>query len=200
MRIIGGEWGGRRLQAPAAGTRPTSDRVRQALFDLLDARVGHGPVLDLYAGSGALGLEALSRGAPSAIFVEANREARRTLERNVRDLGAGERARVLGVPVARALRLLRVERLRFRRIFADPPYGDPGTPALLETLGAADAEWLEEGGRLVLETRVEDAVADRAGGLRRVRRHRVGETMLHIFARVEEAEEAGAKEEEERRS
>ena len=103
MRIIGGEWGGRRLHAPKSGVRPTADRVRQTLFDILGAGVSEGTVLDLYAGTGALGLEALSRGASSAIFVEASRSVRLVLERNLQELQAGPRARVIGLPVRRAL-------------------------------------------------------------------------------------------------
>ena len=189
MRIIAGEWRSRRLVAPA-GARPTADRVRQSLFDILGASVGLGPVLDLYAGSGALGLEALSRGAPSAIFVEANRAARVALERNLRALEAGARARVIGLPVLAALDLLAPEPGRFGVIFADPPYGDPGTPALLAALAGERRIWLEVEGWFVLEARAGASVPERAGALRRVRLHRVGGTALHLFA-ADAAREGG---------
>ena len=89
MRVIAGRYGGRRLQAPPGGaTRPTADRVREALFSILGARVEGAAVLDLFAGSGALGLEALSRGAVRATFVESAPAAQRALRANVEALGA----------------------------------------------------------------------------------------------------------------
>src|SRR5690606_7654715 len=94
MRVIAGRWGGRRLRVPSAGVRPTADRVREALFaslgDLAGARV-----LDLFAGSGALGIEALSRGAAAAVFVERSAAAAAVVRANLEALGAGEAARVL---------------------------------------------------------------------------------------------------------
>ncbi|MDO8916019.1 MAG: RsmD family RNA methyltransferase, partial [Coriobacteriia bacterium] len=100
MRIVGGAWRGRPLVSPSGPTtRPTSDRVREALFDALGARLGSdlggGAVLDLFAGTGALGLEALSRGASSAVFVENDRAALVALRRNIETLGAGPRAVVV---------------------------------------------------------------------------------------------------------
>ena len=87
MRVVAGEFGGRRLRAPrGAGTRPTADRVREALFSML-GDVSGARVLDLYAGSGALGIEALSRGAASAVFVERDAQAAATIRRNLDELG-----------------------------------------------------------------------------------------------------------------
>jgi len=183
MRIIGGEWGGRPLFAPRSGARPTQDRVRQVLFDLLGGAAGEGPVLDLYAGTGALGLEALSRGAPRAVFVEASRPVRLVLERNVRTLEAGERARVLGLPVRRALGVLRAEGEAFRIVLADPPYDDGEAADLLDLLGAEDAPWVEPGGLLVLETRDRDPVGAGTPRLRRERSRAVGGTSLHFYRR-----------------
>src|SRR3954471_6937740 len=95
-RIIAGRVGGRRIAVPPRGTRPTSDRVREALFSALTVEPGLGGarVLDLCAGSGALGLEALSRGAAHALFVESDRRAAAVLRRNVSDLGVGGEVRV----------------------------------------------------------------------------------------------------------
>lgn len=96
-RIIAGDLGGRRLAVPPRGTRPTTDRVREALFSRLDHQdvLRGARVLDLYAGSGALGLETLSRGAQSATFVEAAASAARVLAANARDLGVADRSRVV---------------------------------------------------------------------------------------------------------
>jgi 16S rRNA (guanine966-N2)-methyltransferase len=121
VRVIAGRFGGRRLVAPAgAATRPTADRVREALFSILGARVEGADVLDLFAGSGALGLEALSRGAAHATFVESAAPAQRALRANLEALGAeGEIAR------AEALRWLKGARQAARQydlVFLDPPY------------------------------------------------------------------------------
>jgi 16S rRNA (guanine966-N2)-methyltransferase len=120
MRIIAGEWGGRRLVAPPGrDTRPTADRVREALFSILGPLDGE-RVLDLYAGSGALGLEALSRGAGSATFVERAAPALRALRANIDALEA--EARVVGGDVAGFLRSARDEGAEYDLVFLDPPY------------------------------------------------------------------------------
>jgi 16S rRNA (guanine966-N2)-methyltransferase len=122
-RIISGAYGGRRIDVPAGtGTRPTSDRVREALFARLDHQdaLAGARVLDLYAGSGALGLEALSRGAASATFVESDRGAVEVLRRNVTTLGAGDVTSVLVEPVQRML--LRPTATAVDLVLADPPY------------------------------------------------------------------------------
>jgi 16S rRNA (guanine966-N2)-methyltransferase len=121
VRIIAGEFGGRRLAAPKdARVRPTADRVREAWMSILAEALPGARVLDLYAGSGALGLEALSRGAASCTFVELNPPSLRALEANVAALGVGDR-----VTVHRGDALRYVERLpagAFDLAFADPPY------------------------------------------------------------------------------
>ncbi len=122
-RIISGGFGGRRIDVPAGtGTRPTSDRVREALFARLDHQdaLAGARVLDLYAGSGALGLEALSRGATSATFVESGRGAVDVLRRNLKTLGVGEVAVILAEPVQRVL--LRPAATAVDLVLADPPY------------------------------------------------------------------------------
>ncbi len=183
MRIVGGEWSGRRLVSPDARVRPTQDRVRQILFDILGESVTEGPVLDLYAGTGALGFEALSRGAPRAVFVEMNRRAVEVLERNREVLEAGDRARVVGLPVLRALGILEREQASFRYVLADPPYGARETEQVLEALGAEGSGLLPEGAGLVLEARATDPVPDRAGCLVRFRDRRAGDTVLHFYRR-----------------
>ena len=118
MRVIAGRWGGRRLQAPPGdATRPTSDRVREALFSVLGPRVGGAHVLDLFAGSGALGIEALSRGATSAVFVERDARAAATINRNLDALGAEGDVRRQD-----ALRFLASGEGPFDLVFCDPPY------------------------------------------------------------------------------
>lgn len=120
-RIIAGDMGGRRLVVPRSGTRPTSDRVREAIFSRLDhadaLRGAH--VVDLFAGSGALGIEALSRGAADATFVESATPAVRVIESNIKELGLGTRATVVR---ERALAYLTRARAQWTVAFLDPPY------------------------------------------------------------------------------
>lgn len=149
MRIIAGIWRGRPLEAPPSlDTRPTADRLRETLFSMLASRLGSLEdlrVADLFAGTGALGLEALSRGAASATFVELNSAARATIRRNVEKLGASERTRIiagsaLALPASDA----------FDLIFADPPYEAGSGNAVVNSVRSAG--WLARGGWLSVET------------------------------------------------
>jgi 16S rRNA (guanine966-N2)-methyltransferase len=123
MRVIGGRLGGRRLRAPRGSrTRPTSDRVREALFSLLGG-VEDARVLDLFAGTGALGIEALSRGARHAVFVERDERALRALRENLDALGVGaQEAEVRGGDARAALRSARTCSETYDLVFIDPPY------------------------------------------------------------------------------
>jgi len=156
MRIISGQWRGRPLDAPPGqGTRPTADRVRETLFSMLASRLGTFEglrVADLFAGSGALGLEALSRGAAFAAFVETDSAASRVIRGNIERLGAGERARVLG---GSALPLPTSE--PFDLIFADPPYAEGSGSAAVDAVQRAG--WLAAGGWMSVETSRADEVA-----------------------------------------
>jgi 16S rRNA (guanine966-N2)-methyltransferase len=118
LRIVAGTLGGRRIAAPPGrGTRPTSDRVREALFSILGDRVHQARVLDLFAGSGALGIEALSRGAAAATFVERSPQALRTLRDNLQALALDAR-----VERADAVKWLRIAADQYDLVFLDPPY------------------------------------------------------------------------------
>jgi len=149
MRIIAGEWRGRKLAAPEGlATRPTGDRVRETLFSMLASRLGSFDqlrVADLYAGSGALGLEALSRGAALACFVEQDPRALAAIRANVDALGAGGRARIL----ARSADHLPPEE-PFDLVFADPPYSPgSGSLALRQIIAAG---WAAPGSWISIET------------------------------------------------
>lgn len=142
-RIIAGTAGGRRIQAPPGRTtRPTSDRAREAIFSTLDSMAGlrGARFLDLYSGSGALGLEAVSRGAAHALLVEADAKAVRTIRANIAALGfAGE----VGVVADRVERVLAKPCAEpYDIVFADPPYGDKSVNAVLELL--RDHGWLAD--------------------------------------------------------
>ena len=153
MRIIAGKWRGRAIEAPTGiGTRPTADRARETLFSMLESRIGSFEdlrVADLFAGSGALGLEALSRGAAEAVFVESDPKAQAIIRSNAGKLGA-----VVEVRGGSALALPRAE--PFDLIFADPPY-EPGSGSAARK-AIANAEWLAPGGWMSVETSRDDSV------------------------------------------
>jgi 16S rRNA (guanine966-N2)-methyltransferase len=155
MRIIAGEWRGRRLRVPPGlDTRPTADRVRETLFSMLVSRIGPFDglrVADLFAGSGALGLEALSRGAAFACFVENDAAATAAIKANAEELGALDRVQVLG---GSALALPKAE--PFDLVFADPPYASGSGTAAVRA--AAAAGWLAPGGWMAVETARTDTV------------------------------------------
>jgi 16S rRNA (guanine(966)-N(2))-methyltransferase RsmD len=137
MRVLAGELKGRRL-ATARGerTRPTSDRVRIACLDTLMPYLAAGPFLDVFAGAGAVGIEALSRGAPAAVFVERDAHALRALRDNLTALGLDGRARTIAGDALRGLQRLRRQDERFAVVFLDPPYGAADLAAAV--LAAAD--------------------------------------------------------------
>jgi 16S rRNA (guanine966-N2)-methyltransferase len=145
VRVVAGAFRGRRLQAPRGrGTRPTADRVREALFSMLGDVAGT-RVLDLYAGSGALGIEALSRGADSATFVERDRRAAQVIHRNLRAVGV--RAAVIEGDV---LTFIREDQRRFDLVFCDPPYDS--APRVAEALAQRLPAVTSDGARIVTES------------------------------------------------
>lgn len=178
MRIIAGVWRGRRIEAPAgASTRPTADRVRETLFSMLVSRLGSFEdlrVADLFAGSGALGLEALSRGAAHATFVDRDAKAAAAIRANAEKLGAADRVRVLGgsalsLPLAGP----------FDLIFADPPYAaGSGSKAAAAVVAAG---WLAPGGMLAVESARRDRVS--AEGLELEAERDVGAARITLLSR-----------------
>ncbi|HET9335516.1 MAG TPA: 16S rRNA (guanine(966)-N(2))-methyltransferase RsmD [Sphingomicrobium sp.] len=155
MRIIAGEWRGRRLVTPSGRqTRPTADRTRETLFSMLASRLGGFEglrVADLYAGSGALGLEALSRGAAHATLVETDRAAQKAIEANIAALDAGGR---VAIRATSAASLPAGE--PFDLVLADPPY-QPGSGTAVAA-AVAKSLWLAPGGWMAVETHRGDAV------------------------------------------
>jgi 16S rRNA (guanine966-N2)-methyltransferase len=179
MRITGGQLGSRRLEAPkGAATRPTSDRVREALFNILSDRCAGARVADLFAGTGALGLEALSRGAAFVVFVERSKEALASLNANVRALGVGQKTRVVPLPVERAARTLGDE--RFDLVFADPPYADVKSGDAVRAIRPFVAS-LASGGLLVLEHAHRDPSPE-IDGVTLERARTYGDTALAFYS------------------
>ena len=178
MRVLAGELKGRRLVTPRGRvTRPTADHVRIACLDTLMPFVGRGPFLDLFAGSGAVGIEALSRGAPSAVFVEDDAMALRALRDNVEALALADRARVMRSDAARAVAALAGGAARFAVAFLDPPYDSPRAAPALAAL--ADGACLLPGGVVVIQhaTRTPPALGDE-GALVPWKARRFGDTTL----------------------
>ena len=154
MRIVAGKWRGRPLEAPAGlATRPTADRVRETLFSMLTSRLGSFEdlrVADLFAGSGALGLEALSRGAASATFVDNNARAAAAIRANAARLGAD-------VQLLQGSALSLPRSAPFDLLFADPPYAPGSGSAAVAAVVAAG--WIAPGGWMSVETSRADQVA-----------------------------------------
>lgn len=194
MRIIGGEHRGRMILSPVeprhgpALTRPITDRVKEALFNRLMARelTGGGFVLDLFAGTGSLGLEALSRGAEFCTFVERERSAVERLEKNLFDLRLTEQARVLALDIPSGVWLRALERRPLRIVFCDPPYKlseDPGKLEELAQVLVPLAALTESGGVMVLRT--ESAVTPPPiDGWEGPVSHAYGSMTLHFYRRA----------------
>lgn len=184
MRVVAGSARGRRLRAIKGTTvRPTSDRVKEALYSILTSRfdLGGARVLDLFAGTGAIGIEALSRGAERVVFVEQSRGVRRALEANVRACGFGAQAEILCMPVRQALRDLGARRAQFDGAFLDPPYRKGLLREVLECL--SEASLLGPGAWVMVERHVADEAAERYGALRLTQTRRYGKTTLSLYQR-----------------
>jgi 16S rRNA (guanine(966)-N(2))-methyltransferase RsmD len=186
MRIISGKAKGTRLAAPPGRqVRPTLDRVREALFSSLGSRVHGARVLDLFAGSGALGLEALSRGAEYAVFVEQSKKVQEVVRRNISQLEFSAITKLIPGEAIRTLKLLEKKGESFDLIFLDPPYDSPKTTHRLSLLDQAVREIVQKSllsphGLLVAE-HPKEATLDFPGILRKVSTKGYGDTGLTIF-------------------
>jgi len=182
MRIISGQARGRRLSCPAGQrTRPTSDRVREALFSILGPPTPGLRVLDLFAGAGALGLEALSRGAAHCVFVERDRAAVRCLRENIDSLGYSALCKVHN---ADALQVLKGERVRgaaFDWVFIDPPYASDLAARALGELGGGTL--LGDAAVVVVEHDRRSPPPEEAGLLKKTESRRYGDTVVSLYRR-----------------
>lgn len=177
MRIIAGTLKGRRLDAPDwPGLRPTSDKLRETLFNILATRIDGARVLDGYAGTGAVGIEALSRGASTVTFVECDPRAARLIEQNLRRCAVTDRHAIIRAGFADAPARLRAR--VFDVVFLDPPYG------ALELAGALDAaaSFAEPGTLLVIEHARRDPAPEHAGPFHRTREVVSGDSVLSFYA------------------
>ena len=175
MRIIAGRLKGRRVAAPPGlDVRPTSDRLRETLFNVLADSAQGAHVLDGFAGTGALGLEAWSRGAASVVFVEQDPRALRALEANVDACGVADACTI----IRGDFRTVRVEPPRFDLVLLDPPYSIEDLPAVMER----GAGLVAGGGRLVLEHSRRRSSPEHAGSLMRYRVLVAGDSALSFYA------------------
>jgi 16S rRNA (guanine966-N2)-methyltransferase len=181
LRIIGGEKRGFPLASPRGGNlRPTANRVREALFDILGERVRKARFLDLFAGTGAVGIEALSRGAARCLFVEENPQYVRVIRSNLQVCHLESAAELYRGSLPSGLSLLDSRSL-VDLAFLDPPYGAPAGDLVLKELGIGG--WLREGAWVILEHRKSIQAPAQVGFLRHLRTVRYGDTALSIFER-----------------
>ena len=182
MRVIAGAAKGRRLQAvKGQATRPTADRVKEALFSILGSRfdLSGAILLDLYAGNGGVGIEALSRGAERVTFVEQHAATCRVLRQNLSHCGLQERGIVMCVSVQRGLRAVSQEGVTFHGAFIDPPYGRDLAAESLAQLAALSL--LDDGAWVMVEHHADDALGSSYGPLHLTDSRRYGKTCLTLF-------------------
>jgi 16S rRNA (guanine(966)-N(2))-methyltransferase RsmD len=182
MRIVAGTAKGRALAGPKPTSkhiRPTADRVRETLFNVLGQFLDGQSVLDLYAGTGALALEAVSRGAGRAVLVDQDREAQALCRQNTDALGFTSQVELLAQPVSRALVELGRRGERFELIFADPPYAARVVETVLD--GVVGAGLLAPSGMVVVEHDKREAAPDAHAGLNREDQRRFGDTLVSFY-------------------
>ncbi len=184
VRVIGGIAKGRRLRIPPGRkVRPTSDRVKESIFNILIGRLNGITVLDLFAGSGNLGIEALSRGARQAVFVDRDRQCTRIITENLSHLGLLSKGEVLLSDCLTAVAQLEERPQRFSLIFSDPPYEGGWIQRSLVAL--AEGDLLEDGGWIVAEHSRRESVPDKYGGFRLEDQRIYGETMISFYMHEE---------------
>jgi 16S rRNA (guanine966-N2)-methyltransferase len=181
MRVIAGKYRSRPLRSlKGQMLRPTSDRLRETLFNILGATVEGATFVDLYAGTGAVGIEALSRGARHAIFVEQHAPAVALIRRNLESLGIGAEAEILGVNVARAIERLEARHLHAQFIFLDPPYAaDAEYESALDALG--ESPLVSPEGRVIVEHLKRRDLPERVGELELARVVEQGDAALSFY-------------------
>lgn len=182
MRIISGKNRGRQLKTlEGMNTRPTADRVKESLFNIIYAKVLDAKVLDLFAGSGALGLEAISRGAKSCVFVDSSKEAMAVIKKNIELCGAKDKAEIRNMDYELAMKKSLAVNETFDLIFVDPPYGKDISENVLNKIEPL----LADSGTLIIETDEKDFLSDKVGSLVKTDVRRYGRTVISFFVREE---------------
>lgn len=183
MRVITGKAKGRRLKAPKGmNTRPTSDRIKEALFNIIGDSLIDRKILDLYAGTGAIGIEALSRGSDSAVFVEKSPHVVKIIRANLELTGLAEKAEIICQDVNYAVGVLASQGRTFDIIFLDPPYLRSLLQKSIEALVQQDI--ISPGGLLIAESSNLDTLSEQYGSLRAFRKERYGDTILSFYQEI----------------
>lgn len=180
MRIVGGKAKGRRLlSAKGLKTRPTSDKVKESIFNILRLDFEGKDVLDLFAGTGNLGIEALSRGAMRAVFIENNRRAISILERNLNNCNFIDRSEIIESNVAQGIKILENKDLSFDLVFLDPPYAEQ---LLRDTLvKVSRSEIVKDGALLIAEHSHSERIEQHVERLTLIDQRRYGKTLVSFF-------------------
>jgi 16S rRNA (guanine(966)-N(2))-methyltransferase RsmD len=177
VRIISGEHKGRRLAGgKKTRVRPTSDRVKESIFNVLRGEVAGKSVLDLFAGAGGLGMEALSRGAESVTFVDASSQSISILKKNVKNLNLESKSTILRLDGLKALKKLK---LNFQMVFADPPYLKGFVQKVIDSI--AQSEVLERDGILILEHHKKETFSVPEERLSVLKQKKFGDTVISFF-------------------
>lgn len=179
MRVIAGIAKGKKLKAPKGNIRPLSDQVKEALFNILQRKVAGSYFLDLFAGTGSVGIEALSRGAKLSFFVEFNKKHVQVIRENLSNCGFQDRSEVYALDVLRALKILKRKGAKFDIIFLGAPYDSPLLEKALLDLGGA--ELLNESGLVIAEHRKQHLLQEEYGKLKNFRVTKYGETVLTFY-------------------
>lgn len=193
MRVISGSKKGRPLQAvPGKGTRPTVDKVKESIFSMIGPYFEGGVILDLYAGTGGLGIEALSRGMDQAIFVDADKKAIEVIKHNLEKTDLADSAEVYKNEAGRALKALIKRGMPFDLVFLDPPYAYQKIESEIAILH--DHGLLNSNAIIVAETDVDFSLADRIGQVLKSKETEYGNTRITVFQMIGETMQSQAKE------
>jgi 16S rRNA (guanine966-N2)-methyltransferase len=180
MRVVSGSKKGHPLQAvPGKGTRPTVDKVKESVFNMIGPYFNGGSALDLYAGTGGLGIEALSRGMDRCIFVDANRRAVTVVRDNLSSTGLKEQAEVFCNDANRALKALIKRELSFDVVFLDPPYAEQEIESQIAIMDVHSL--LHEGSLVVAEHSSADILPENIGSVVKIKETEYGQTTITVF-------------------
>lgn len=183
MRVISGRYGGRKLQTPIGSqVRPTSDRVKESIFNILTGRLENAIVMDMFAGTGNLGIEALSRGAQKTVFIEQSQNSQRTIRSNLASLGiAPEIYQLIAGDAFKVVARLRGTPERFDLVFVDPPYDKGLAEKALSAL--AEADIVKQGGLVIVETASRET-APQSSYFELLRQSVYGDTSVYFYVKV----------------
>ncbi len=179
MKITSGIYKYRKIEVPG-GIRPTTEKVREAVFSMIQAWIPGAAVFDMFAGSGAMGLEALSRGAEHCWFCETNRSNQRVLTANIANCGAGESSTILGKDFKAAIAGLAGSGVKFDLVIMDPPYQETGYYAAAMMM-LQEYELLDEGSAVVAEHLYDNELSETYGALKRIKAKKYGSIGVDVF-------------------